>query len=396
VDNAPHTPIRDRDRTPAEAARNSGPGASVRPPPAGELELALIGIWSRVLGLETVGLEDDFFELGGDSMKAAHMFIELEDRWGIDRPLSLLAEAPTISSLALALTRDSDWESLLPVQTGSGKAPLFVVHDGTGSVLYARGLAVELGSDQPIYGIRCEELNGEPLRASSFKDLAASYVERIRGPYPHGPYLFYGASIGGVIAMEMARQLMEAGEEVPIVALGDSRAPAEDTSSKAFGERLAAWLRDLRGLPLAARARPLLLDVPRRLFLRAHRAASSESRAGRKHERIFNRALQRGETVPLPARPIYIMRVYEGLLSGHRLRPPYPQRVLLLRADESDIGWRAIVGDALAVVDVPGSHGDLGREASGPYVGPILDEALNDLPGTLRNATSPPGEVAEG
>lgn len=383
------------DRIPVEAAHSVCSGVCMSEPPADELEAALIEIWSRVLGLQTVGVEDDFFELGGDSMRAARMFVEFEDRWGVDRPLSLLAEAPTISSLALALTRDSDWQSLLPVQTGGDKAPLFVVHDGTGSVLYARGLALELGPDQPIYGIRCEELNGAPLRAASFTDLAAAYIERIRGRYPHGPYLFYGASIGGVIAMEMARQLKESGEEVPIVALGDSRAPAEDAEPKRFGERLAAWLRELKGLPLPARTRRLLLDAPRRLLLRTQRAASSDARAARKHERIFGRALQRGETVPLPARPIYIMREYERLLSGHRLRPPYPERVLLLRADESDVGWRAIVGDALKVVDVPGSHGDLGREASGPYVGPILDAALNGVPERTPDAISRLGEAAE-
>lgn len=343
-----------------------------------QLERALIEMWRRILRTEDVGVDDSFFDLGGDSLRAARLFVELEDRWGIDRPISLLAEAPTVASLALALTHDPDWDSVLTVQSGGERPPLFVVHDGTGSVLYARGLADELGLERPIYGLRCEELNGEPLRASSFEELAATYIARIRRIRAHGPYLFYGASIGGLIGLEMARQLTAAGEEVPFVALGDSEAPS-DGRLQGVPERLWQRLGDLGHLPAATRMRRFASYLSRRLLVRTQRALASEARTARRHERTFTRALKRGERVPLPARPLYIMREYERLLTGHRVRAPYPQRVLLLRtAEQTPLldGWGALLGERLEIVDVPGSHADLGRERSGRYVGPILERVL--------------------
>ncbi len=155
VDAVPQLPGGKIDRARVAELRSTDPGgASGQGPARTALERSLVTIWRDVLGVEEVGVDDDFFELGGDSIRAARLFVELERQCGIDRPMSLLADAPTIASLALALADDSVWKSLLAVQTNGTKPPLFVVHDGIGSLFYARGLTAELGPDQPIYGIR--------------------------------------------------------------------------------------------------------------------------------------------------------------------------------------------------------------------------------------------------
>jgi acyl-coenzyme A synthetase/AMP-(fatty) acid ligase/thioesterase domain-containing protein/acyl carrier protein len=374
------------DRAAVAALRTMEPAAPAEQSRAlSELEATLSKIWCDVLGVKSVGVDDDFVQLGGDSIRAARVFVELESRIGIDRPMSLLAEAPTIASLAIALGDDSTWSELLAVQTSGSRPPLFVVHDGTGSLGAGRAMAAALGPDQPLYGIRCEGLSGAPLRAESLEDLAATYVERVKRLYPHGPYVFYGASLGGVIAIEMARQLKSAGDDVPLVILGDSIAPRDSLTLRGapVGERGKSRLRELRALPLSDRPGRLLWLAERQIAHRIERS-SAEAREERRLHRMMIRALERGEPVPVEARGRKVMRDYGGLLHNYRAQPPYPERVLLLRTggpgDVPDRGWGEIVGDALQIIDVPGSHPDLGREASSAYVGPVLAEALSQIP----------------
>jgi thioesterase domain-containing protein len=111
------------------------------------------------------------------------------------------------------------------------------------------------------------------------------------------------------------------------------------------------------------------------------------AREYRRKDAVISRAMGRGEPVPVFARDRFVIRQYGALLIGHDPQPPFPDRVLLLRTggpeQVPDRGWQALVGDALEIVDVPGTHNDLGRETSGAYVGPVLDQALNHLPLTL-------------
>jgi amino acid adenylation domain-containing protein len=382
VEELPQLPGGKLDRAGVAALAKTEPG-SLAPRPAGAsaLEEVLSAIWCDVLGLRAVANDEDFFALGGDSMRAARVFVELERRHGIDRPVSLLLEAPTIATLALALADTADWTALLPVATAGSRPPLFVIHDGAGSVAYSRSLAGELGPQQPIYGVRCEGLNGEPLRAESLEELAATYVERVRAIRRLGPYLFYGVSAGGVIAMEMARQLVNAGEQVPLVALGDSWVPTGPRSS-ALG-LLSARLGELRRMSGWSRLRHLGLLVRRQLAYRAGRLRP-QARAERQQQRMANRALERGERVPPAARSAALLQEFRGLVDEYRPRPPFADRVVLLRAegalDRPDRGWSGLVAGALEVIDVPGRHLDLGREASGSYVGPVLARLLDERP----------------
>jgi acyl-coenzyme A synthetase/AMP-(fatty) acid ligase/thioesterase domain-containing protein/acyl carrier protein len=384
VDELPQLAGGKTDRAGVAALRGTEPARSAhRAAGRSALEGLLAEIWCDVLRLKAVDTDADFFALGGDSMRAARVFVELERRHGIDRPMSLLLEAPTIATLALALANTADWSALLPVQTSGSRPPLFVVHDGAGSAAYGRSLAGELGPDQPIYGIRCKGLDGTPLGSESLEDLAATYIELVRELHPRGPYVLYGVSHGGTVAMEMARQLKGADERVPLVILGDSWAPV--------GPRLstrglcAARLRELRQMSGWGRLRHFGLLAKRQLAYRA-RLLGREARAERQQERMVSQALERAEKVPTVARRMHVMREFRRLVDEYRPRPPVADRVVLLRAegalDRPDRGWSELVGGALEIIDVPGRHGDLCREASSAYAGPVLAGALDAYVGT--------------
>lgn len=222
-------------------------------------------------------------------------------------------------------------------------------------------------------------MNGSPLKESSIAELAATYVRRIQALYPDGPYVLYGVSLGGVIALEIARQLIQSGSEVPLVALGDSIAPGPQVRPIPRAERHAAHLETLRRSAWPQKLEYVFGLVRRTLVYRVWEAPR-DRHITRQEDRRIDLATARGEPIPATLRGRHVKRECASLLAGHRAGPPFPSRVLLLRTegplDTPDRGWGPIVGSALEAVDLPGTHNDLGREASGAYVGPALSRAL--------------------
>jgi thioesterase domain-containing protein len=222
-------------------------------------------------------------------------------------------------------------------------------------------------------------LNGTPLRAESVEDLAATYIERVRELYRHGPYVLYGASDGGTIAMEMARQLKHVNEHVPLVILGDSSAPGPHLSARG---RHAVRIRELRQLSGWPRLCYFGFLAKRGLVHRARRLGPA-GHARRRQERMVTQALERGEAVPVVARTRHVAHELRGPVNRYRPRPPVADRIVLLRtggaAGFPDRGWSGVAGGALQVIDVPGTHTDLSREASSAYIGPVLVRLLNEV-----------------
>jgi len=183
---------------------------------------AMLALWRRVLSVRTVHPDDDFFALGGHSMVAAQLFVLIERELGLTAPLSALYDAPTPRKLTGMLTRGAaqgDWQSLVPINSFGNRYPLFLVHAAEGNVLLYRALASHLGAEQPVYGLQSAGLDGKSPIDGQFEHVARRYVKEIRGVQPAGPYMLGGYCLGGTLALEMARQLLEAGETVGLVAM---------------------------------------------------------------------------------------------------------------------------------------------------------------------------------
>jgi thioesterase domain-containing protein/acyl carrier protein len=185
----------------------------------------LIRIWEGLLGLEAVGVDQDYFDLGGDSSLAVHMFAEIEKQFGVKLPLATLYDAPTIQDLASILRGDvsvGGWSPLVAIQPAGSRPPLFCFHGAGGNVLNYRDLSRHLGPDQPFYGLQCQGLDGSCEPLAKVEDMASLYIAEIRRVQPHGPYFLAGYCGGGTIAYEAAQQLHEAGEEIALLALFDT------------------------------------------------------------------------------------------------------------------------------------------------------------------------------
>lgn len=357
----------DRRRLPERA--EARPVASSAPTTALERDLA--ALWCAVLDVGGVGADDDFFELGGDSMRAARLFTEIERELGLDRPVALLLEAPTVRRLAAAIAADEETLGLLvPVRPEGTRAPLFVVHDGIGDVFYATRLSGHLGPDQPLYAIQPALVRSATAVETSIEQLAGRYLGEVRRVRPHGPYQLYGFSLGGLIAFEMARQLQAAGEQVAFLGLGDSSAPR-----LAWPHRARARLAEVRSLDAAA----------------ARERAAALAVAQLRHVAGLARSLPRRrrvpELVPLPAlrvapeeRASLVLRHYGLMAYAYRPTTPFDGPVLLVRAGgpggRPDRGWRAHVTGEIVVRDVDCGHSALGGEPFAREVAVALQEAL--------------------
>lgn len=213
---------------------SSHAGRAARIAPRNGMELQLTALWQQVLGVQEIGIHDNFFDLGGHSFKAAQLFFQLEAVFGRQLPLATLFQAPTVADLAAVLTQANwrpPWQSLVAIQAEGKSTPLFMVPGVGGNVLVFAKLAKLLGADQPIYGLQARGLDGKEAPFTSVPEMATHYVQAMKQVHPQGPFLIAGVCTGGLIAYEMARQLRAEKTETTIFML-DTWHPDSYTSHR--------------------------------------------------------------------------------------------------------------------------------------------------------------------
>ena len=241
--------------------------------PRDETERVLARVWSAVLGIDRVGLDDDFFAIGGHSLLAAKLFARLDEAFGRSLPLGVLFAAPTIRALAERYrnTQKSKARSaIVALRTNGAFLPIFAVPGVFGNVVCFADLAHELDSEQSFYGLQSVGLDGADGPLDSIEEMARLYVSEVRSVQPHGPYVLIGACFGATVAYEMARQLLDAGEEVALLGLLDptrreghkasenpSSVPKVFKHAMALGSfithRLRLYRKEMRGLDIGDR-----------------------------------------------------------------------------------------------------------------------------------------------
>jgi thioesterase domain-containing protein/acyl carrier protein len=307
-------------------------------------EATVAAIWSELLERGDIGPEDDFFELGGDSLLAVWLVEEIAQRTGRDLPLSLLLERATIRHLASAV----DSEGAQPrmwrgINVHGTRTPLFWIH-GWAELLSMRSY---FDADQPIFQLQ-DPMARRWLVKPRLELSACRYVEEMRRIQRAGPYRLIGYSFGGVIAYEMARQLLASGERVSFLGLLDAPAPG-------YVFPMAARVR--MHTANAAQFRRMLADLRARSWLRRGAYIRHAVPAITRH-RWFRWLLKRlPPEWPVPTPP--------GSLARIQYEPgSYPGHVVLFWATEGwarrdrtpDLGWARLADGGVSVRAVPGSH----------------------------------------
>ena len=226
LDHMPVTPNGKIDRAalPAPSANRGERGGYVAPD--GELAQAIARIWAEVLGVDRVGAHDNFFALGGSSLLLVAVRSQLEAVLGRPVALKPLAEAASVRELAARLANDTAASCLIRLQAGpKPKSPIYFIHGGGGSALTYRSLARAIDSERAMYGFNARGLDSDEPPHASIEAMASHYLALARTVHPGGPFLLVGASFGGTVAYEMARQLTAAGDSVALCALLDAPGP---------------------------------------------------------------------------------------------------------------------------------------------------------------------------
>ena len=371
--------------------------------PRTPLERDLVAIWCEVLGVQECGIEDSFFELGGNSLLTTRVMSEMKKRCGIDLPLRALFEEPTIAGLssrvepreglpdttgaadgagATARSGANGVEKrryselfdacLIPMQPRGTRPPLFLVagaHANEDDFLRFVGqLLPHMGSDQPIYGFKARGLDGRQEPHRSAEEMARDYLQELLEFRPEGPYLLAGNCVGGVVAFEMARLLHAQGHDVALTALLDTIMPSKEYVDYVDGhyspfnrERLRAHLKNMREL-----------GPTRMLTYAAEKVAGKLSRL-----MPLTEERRRANHIQM------VEHQYSKVLA--RYQPaPYEGRVTLVTNEElwdlyGDMGWGEFARGGLDVRVVPGDHVTRLLENSAEAAGILrecIDEAL--------------------
>ncbi len=336
-------------------------------------------MWREVLGVERVGRDDDFFELGGQSLIAVRLFTKMKKRYAIDLPLSTLFEAPTIAECASIIatklgvidrvdgdeepTRDAaemvpppttldepGFRSLVTIQRGNENLiPFFCVHGSGGNVLNFRDLSQAMGRSQPFYGLQSRGIDGVSRPHHSIEEMANAYLAEIRELQPEGPYMLGGYSGGGLVAFEMAHQLTAAGETVALVVMFDT-----------FPPKIAD-----RDITVAMRLRNLRNDrmsYLKHIVMRRVDARHDAAQLARAEE-----IAARGGVMPVELRDMHVQHSFVRAADKYVLRP-WNGHVVLMRAEKAGFeaeglgpayGWDEVVTGGVEVVEVPGDHDTL-------------------------------------
>ena len=349
---------------PRPASRTGAPA-----PLGSPLEYQIAQIWEELFEVSPIGGDDDFFDLGGDSLLAASFVAAMEDSTGRALSPSVLLEASTVADLAALLVSETGAfdEPITTLRASGDLTPFFFLHgDYNGGGFYCHALARHLDPARPFHVVHPHGLDRRPPPAT-IEGMAADRLDAVRALRPHGPYLLGGYCNGGLVALEMARRLQSAGERVELVALVEARAPAGGL--RALHDATHALGRLLR-LPPDARARVFaelehaseaivakpryyserIRDVARSgvrgqvAFLRRKLWGGDQPGAGsdgtgrpaRRRHGGFHRAIRRHVPAPYPG-PAALLRVEDAAI-----RPP-------------ELDWLRVL-PRLQIVSIPGDH----------------------------------------
>ena len=330
----------------------------------------LTEIWERLLKVSPISIDDDFSEKGGDSLLALEMLHEVERVTGQTIPVSLLFEARTIRQLAQAASEQRIQPKPIVEYNSSGTLPpIFFFHGDYFGGLFDAKLASFLGADQPLFSLAPYDIGEGPLLVP-IEEIAASNLRLIRNARPQGPYRLCGYCLGGLVAFEVARLLVAAGDDVEIVGMIDP----PTISGRRYVQLLLSAIRAARPIagPAVDRAAAIVwhklsdLDRPLKYSI-AERYASMKNKAQKSAPAGDSSAVDQpripGLTRSRLAR-IFTLRADDWHKSTEAMSvyspKPVAVPVIYYAADYGSAAWRRMASD-IATVKLSGNHTDAVR-----------------------------------
>ena len=359
--------------------------------PRDALEQQLASLWAEVLGLPAVGIDDNFFDLGGHSLLAAQLCQRIQETLSADLSVATLLANPSIAALAVALRQQDKppGSSLIPLQAQGEGNPIFCIPGGSGNALYYLPLAqaYSQNSRQAFYGLQARGLDGTRAPSISVAAMAAENIQDLQQQQACGPYTLIGHCFGGMVAYEMAQQLVAQGHPIKRLIILDAPAPIPEHHPPSLDWPEAQWLSYLMGVLeestgiTAPFNKSDLLALP--MAEQLQQCKTYMEGAGL-----------------LP--PSHHLQPVQGLLNvfkNHsqmhyrpRQHPPLP--ITLIRASEyhpsydysaaddaddiaqSSLGWRRVADASFYTVCVPGNHISMLMQANSATLAAAIQQIL--------------------
>ena len=358
--------------------------------PRDELECHLARIWEEVLGVSPVGIRDNFFELGGHSLLAVRLFAIIERQLGKKLPVTTVFQGATVEQLAAVLRQQAaagSQSSLVAIQAGGTKRPLFLVHPAGGQVFPYVHLAQLLGPDQPCYGLQSRGLEAGQEPHARIEDMAAHYIQAIQTVQPEGPYLLGGWSMGGVVAFEMALQLDAQGQRVSLLAMLDGRIPGPEESFPEEDAEAVSLAERYFGISFGPKASLAQLPRDEQLAFMLDQAKSAgliPAELDVPQARRFVRVLRSD----LRATQNYGLRLYPGRIAFFKA-----SEMLTGSAADPTMGWSDWARDGVEVHTVPGNHANLMYEPHVEVLARKLTACLDQAQAAEAEESGPEGKL---
>ena len=405
-------------RSIAEGVENTGAAAAETTSRSGgaTLEQHLTTMWEELLGANSIGPDDDFFDLGGHSLMAIRLMTRIKRDLGVRFDLSTIFDASTVSLLAarireerpeidvelvasggpdavgigtvpVAAGQHAERKQLVTISSRGIGRPLYVVHGAGGNVLFLSTLARAMGGDRPIHAFQAVGVNDGEIPDASIEAMASRYVAELRA-HSSGPYLLGGYSGGGIVALEMARQLLERGDAVAHVILFDSVPPRTP-----WPNRRERWSR------LAMRAvRSGPADVAP--YVKRNTKQSLRRFVPERAERVQEHQTQEHVLgyVTDDTGFVNLYHYFSATAERYQLAR-YDVDVTVLKADHvwpihrDDYYWRDHVTGSLEWYSVPGDHHSMFYPEHAPDLAGVVLEVLRrvEQAGTPRSTRLSPG-----
>ncbi|MEU8652095.1 amino acid adenylation domain-containing protein [Streptomyces sp. NPDC048737] len=239
-------------------------------------EEELAALFAEVLGLDRIGIDDDFFACGGHSLRLTRLVWRIHEKLGVDVPIRTVFQYPTVAELAAQLTTDTDADAdfedpfavLLPIRTEGHQPPLWWLHPGGGLSWPYLGFARHLDPAWPLYGIQARGFDGTTAPAGSIEEMVEDYLGQVLQVQPSGPYHLLGWSFGGTLAHAMAAELQRRGHEVALLALLDAAPSSHFADLEALDESMVRrYLANYMGHLAGMEEYPSLVTTASSIFI---------------------------------------------------------------------------------------------------------------------------------
>lgn len=318
--------------------------------PRTPVEIELAAIWSKAIGVNDIGVHDNFFDIGGHSLSGMQLLAQVEQHFNASIEFKQLFLAPTVAQMANLLDGPAStqaFDQLLPLRITGSRTPLICVHGDEANIF----LPKYLDAEQPFYGISHQGEDGLPIEHTEVETIAAHYIDELKKALPHGPYDFCGYSFGGLVAYEMARQLSEQGEEVPMVLLLDTYAPAPFMEIMREEQKIHEPLK----------------KVILRAVIRMYRALD--------------------KPIPAKLRNFHIIDTYDQAVSRYAIKPLRGDVTLIKAVDSpgnDDMGWKNHVKGKLSLQNTAGDHYTMIKE-------PLVAQLAQEMEQAMAHKSKPVG-----